>query len=282
MRVQPVSTALGLVVTMTTAHAYAGQRGKPIIPPTPHTQTIAHQPTGSSGAKAAAAHPLTTTVASPPIAQKIASHPQLASKVQALLPSGTTLNTAATGFKNQGQFIAALHVSQNLGLRFADLKAQMVGKHRSLGQSIQTLKPASGPAAIKAAARGEREADDDIKGATTTAKKLPRGRHDSRPVAPTITTPPQLAARLQPLLPPGTTLAQAAQGFRNQGQFIAALHVSKNLGIPFAQLKAEMTGTDHDSLGRAIQELRPTADAQAAARQAENEAHADLKTIAAS
>jgi hypothetical protein len=101
-------------------------------------------------------------------------------------------------------------------------------------------------------------------------------------VAPTITTPPQLAARLQPLLPPGTTLAQAAQGFRNQGQFIAALHVSKNLGIPFAQLKAEMTGKDHDSLGRAIQELRPTADAQAAARQAENEAHADLKTIAAS
>jgi hypothetical protein len=222
-------------------------------------------------------------VASPPIALKIASHPQLASRVQALLPSGTTLNAAATGFKNQGQFIAALHVSQNLGLRFADLKAQMVGKHRSLGQSIQTLERASGPAAIKAATRGEREADDDIKSATTTPKKLlPRDRHDSSPVSPTITMSPQLAARLQLLLPPGTTLAQAAQGFRNQGQFIAALHVSKNLGIPFAQLKAEMTGKDHDSLGRAIQELRPTADAQAAARQAENEAHADLKTIAAS
>jgi len=67
-----------------------------------------------------------------------------------------------------------------------------------------------------------------------------------------------LTTRLQPLLPPNTTLEAAASGFKNQGQFIAALHVSHNLGIPFDQLKTEMTGTDHDSLGKAIQDLRPT------------------------
>lgn len=88
---------------------------------------------------------------------------------------------------------------------------------------------------------------------------------------------PQLVARLTPLLPTGTTLDQAAAGFKNQGQFIAALHVSKNLGIPFAQLKAEMTGTDHDSLGKAIHDLQSTVDAKAAAKTAEDEAKADVK-----
>jgi hypothetical protein len=88
---------------------------------------------------------------------------------------------------------------------------------------------------------------------------------------------PQLVTRLTPLLPAGTTLDQAAAGFKNQGQFIAALHVSKNLGIPFTQLKAEMTGTEHDSLGKAIQDLKPTVDAKSAAKTAGEEAKADLK-----
>src|SRR5690242_8217260 len=57
---------------------------------------------------------------------------------------------------------------------------------------------------------------------------------------------PGLSARIQPLLPPGTTAATAAAGFRNQGEFLAALHVSKNLGIPFQRLKTEMTGTSRE------------------------------------
>ena len=85
-----------------------------------------------------------------------------------------------------------------------------------------------------------------------------------------------LVARLQPLLPTGLTLDKAATGFKNEGQFIAALHVSHNLNIPFAQLKAEMTGSDHDSLGRAIHELRPTANAKAAVKTAEQQAKADI------
>jgi hypothetical protein len=88
---------------------------------------------------------------------------------------------------------------------------------------------------------------------------------------------PRLVARLQPLVPSGMTLDQAAAGFKNQGQFIAALHVSKNLNIPFDQLKTEMTGTDHDKLGTAIHELKPTVDAKAAAKTAEQEAKADIK-----
>ena len=91
-----------------------------------------------------------------------------------------------------------------------------------------------------------------------------------------IAANPALAARLQGLLPPGTTLATAATGFKNQGQFIAALHVSHNLNIPFAQLKAEMTGTDHDSLGQAIHELKPTVDSKTAVKTADHQTTADI------
>lgn len=69
-------------------------------------------------------------------------HPQLATRLQPLLPEGTPLDAAATGFKNTGQFIAALHVSKNLGIPFADLKTMMTGPEaKSLGASIRTLKP---------------------------------------------------------------------------------------------------------------------------------------------
>jgi hypothetical protein len=73
------------------------------------------------------------------------------------------------------------------------------------------------------------------------------------------------------------SLQTAATGFHNEGQFIAALHVAHNLNIPFAQLKAEMTGSDHDSLGQAIHDLRPNANAKAAVKTATQEARADLR-----
>jgi hypothetical protein len=110
---------------------------------------------------------------------------------------------------------------------------------------------------------------------TTTTTTAPATRS---PIATKIAANPQLTTRLQALLPKGMTLATASAGFKNQGQFIAALHVSHNLNIPFAQLKAEMTGTDHDSLGRAIQDLRPsTSNVKTATKTAETEADEDVK-----
>jgi hypothetical protein len=84
-----------------------------------------------------------------------------------------------------------------------------------------------------------------------------------------------LSAKLQTLLPSGESLSQAASGFKNEGQFIAALHVSHNLNIPFDQLKAKMTGSDSMSLGGAIKALRPDmTDSQAKeeAKKADKEA----------
>ncbi len=86
-----------------------------------------------------------------------------------------------------------------------------------------------------------------------------------------------LAGKLQGLLPAGTNLQQASQGFKNLGQFVAAVHVSHNLGIPFDQLRAKMTGSSHESLGKAIQELKPDADSKTESKKANKQAKDDMK-----
>ncbi len=106
-----------------------------------------------------------------------------------------------------------------------------------------------------------------------------------------LTQNTQLASKLTSLLPTGTNLQTAASGFRNLGQFVAAVHVSHNLEIPFDQLKctelatADACGTmtvpsKGSHLGQAIQTLKPamsSTDSKSAAKQAEKEASADTQ-----
>lgn len=84
----------------------------------------------------------------------------------------------------------------------------------------------------------------------------------------------KLSEGLAKLLPAGTDLQTAASGFRNLGEFVAAVHVSNNLGIPFADLKSRMMAGD--SLGEAIRALRPDADAQVEARKARARAEDEI------
>lgn len=91
-----------------------------------------------------------------------------------------------------------------------------------------------------------------------------------------LTQNTKLASKLQSLLPAGTDLQTAASGFKNLGQFVAAVHVSHNLGIPFDQLKAAMIGPPTQSLGKAIQQLQPSANAKAAVKTANKQADQDM------
>ena len=111
----------------------------------------------------------------------------------------------------------------------------------------------------------------------------------SNPIADKISRNPKLAAKIASRLPSDMTLAQASTGFRNQGQFLAAVNVSRNLGIDFVKLQTAMTGqkvtvdpTTHAitttptgdaplSLGRAIQTLKPGVDADAAVQTAQTQ-----------
>ena len=89
----------------------------------------------------------------------------------------------------------------------------------------------------------------------------------------------KLSGKLLSFFPQGTTqaqLQQAAQGFKNLGQFVAAVHVSHNLGIPFDQLKAKMIGPPKESLGQAIHALKPDANSTQQSKDATKQAKQDI------
>jgi hypothetical protein len=117
----------------------------------------------------------------------------------------------------------------------------------------------------------------------------------------------KLTTRLTALGYKGTVF-EAAYGFKNLGQFVAATNVSRNLGIPFDQLKLQMTGLSVDangkvmkanlnadgtitlvdpanvtnaaptrSLGQSIQTLKPNANGTAAANTANEEAETEIE-----
>jgi hypothetical protein len=234
---------------------------------TPASGTATKTTTTTSGTAKATKATSGATAHAPivnPIAAKISAKPQLNARITAMLPAHMSLDRASRGFKNQGQFIAALHVSKNLGIPFSDLKSDMTRKHMSLGQSIQDLKKSA--ASTTEAKKGETEANADLKRSTSRVS-----------ISDRISSSTPLNAKVQALLPSGMTLNQASKGFTSESQFLAALHASKDLNIPFVQIKSEMTGGDHDSLARAIQELKPAADATTAARTARTEAAADIR-----
>jgi hypothetical protein len=157
MRITRTAFACVTGAILVLSPAYADQHGNSASAPG-HAQAAKTVPATAKPTPASS----TTTATPPPnpIASKIASKPQLNAKVTSMLPKGMTLQQASLGFKNQGQFIAALHVSQNLGIPFASLKKDMVQKNMSLGQSIQDLKPAAH--ATDEARKGQAAADHDL------------------------------------------------------------------------------------------------------------------------
>jgi hypothetical protein len=58
---------------------------------------------------------------------------------------------------------------------------------------------------------------------------------------------------------------------------VAAVHVSHNLGIPFDDLKAKMTGPNAESLGKAIKSLKLEANSKAEAKKAQKQANDDIR-----
>lgn len=146
----------------------------------------AHEPMGMgtamSGHSGMGAANVPNTASGPKSPDQLLAHnSKLSSNLQSLLPAGTDLQTAANGFKNLGQFVAAVHVSHNLGIPFDCLKADMTdtappstatcpagtgtgSKSLSLGASIQALKPDMSKSQVKSATKAaEHQAHSDIR-----------------------------------------------------------------------------------------------------------------------
>jgi hypothetical protein len=191
--------------------------------------------------------------------------------------------------------LAAVLAAIVVALSVPSLQAQGRGNGQAKKTTVSTPKAKTQTQAPKSTAKQAAKVDTraakttakaDARAAKTTAKADTRAAKADAKTArksstltivetnPTATTPtthsvknPKLEARLLTLLPPGTVIQDAAMGFKNWGQFVAATHVSTNLGIPFADLKARMTGIPIGStvptmapmsLGQAIQSFKVT------------------------
>ena len=115
------------------------------------------------------------------------------------------------------------------------------------------------------------------------------------PVAQKLSTKSNIMKKAQSVIGMDVDLNNATSGFRNFGQFVAAVNVSNNHQIAFADLKAAMTGIDIDgkpvitttptggttttstlSLGQAIQKLKTGVDSETVAQSALTQANAEI------
>jgi len=76
--------------------------------------------------------------------------------------NSATLLSDASGFKNLGLFVAAMHVSKNLNIPFSDLSSALQ-KNGNLGKAIHNLNPNLSKKQVKSAVRtAKHQAKTDI------------------------------------------------------------------------------------------------------------------------
>lgn len=254
----PKATPAAAAKPATTPAAHTG--GKAVAPASTVKPTAAKPPTSSAPKATTAPAPKATTAR----ASKAAASSAPKAPTAAAPKTGTGV-VAGPGMKASTKTAAAKTTAV----------ASTSAPTTTAANSAKTAKktPASAPAPAAATTTSTR---------TTTA--TPSTWTPNNPVAEKLSTKSNLLAKVKTSLPANTDLNAATSGFKNFGQFIAAVNVSKNLNIPFEDLKASMTGTNlkgektgtrPTSLGNAIRLLRgdvdPTSEAQKATAEAEAE-----------
>jgi hypothetical protein len=116
-----------------------------------------------------AATPTPSATPLTPVQEKLKKNTNLSAKLTSQLPAGTDLMTASAGFRNLGQFVAAVNASNNLGVSFTQLKAKMVTGGMSLGQAIQAVRPLTASATIEA-----QRAEYDARGMIAESELAPQ------------------------------------------------------------------------------------------------------------
>jgi len=98
----------------------------------------------------------------------------------------------------------------------------------------------------------------------------------SEPTAPLATS--ELAKRLKPVLNDTTPIDRVSREFQTVEDFAATLHASRNIHVPFPELK-RLVVDEGMSLAEAIHEVKPAANASLEADLARSEARADLGAV---
>ena len=196
-----------------------------------------------------------------------------------ILSAAILVSSAATPLLAQGRGNGQAKKAPSTAAPVKPVKADAPKAGKATAKTDTAAAKTAAKADSRAVKQSTKAADRTAKADAKVAKKAPAPILTTTAPSATPTTPTttrvknaKLESRLQAMLPPGATVSDASAGFKNWGQFVAAVHVSKNLGIPFDNLKAAMTGipvgtppgttppvtTTPLSLGQAIQSLKGT------------------------
>lgn len=102
------------------------------------------------------------------VASKFVSDSDLSSRASTLLPPGSSVTSAATGFHDENQFLSTAQASHNLNLPFEDMKDRVTAG-QSLSDAIHAMKPDM----------SESEARASAKTASSQAAELRSGKNTS-------------------------------------------------------------------------------------------------------
>ena len=215
---------------------------------------------------------------------------QVSSKVKVSSPKTTTASVRTSATKTSGPKASAPRTT-SVAQTSKGPKASTV---KTTGKTKTTSSPSTRTARLDTKGNSKATRIDAKASAKTTrvdAKRTTAPTTTTTPTTGDTETPPvvltrvqerlqkntKLADRLESRLPRGTDLMEAADGFNNLGQFVAAVNVSGNLGLDFEKLKVAMVD-DGKSLGQAIQTVkRDVANPTVVAQRAESEAQTLIK-----
>jgi hypothetical protein len=283
MRLVKMSTiGIGLLVTLTSTPVFAGQKGRP-----GNSAPKAIAPQGPSVKPAKAPAPLAKGA---PTLAAAGTRP-VKTNGRPALPTPQSVKVTPKSAAVSPKSAKATSTSTKTTAKVAKVTS------KSAKAAITDTTSPTGRRARRTAARGTTNSTTiDFTGGKAGSKLVKNSALRSK-----------LELRLAAAGYNGTVY-QAAWGFKNMGQFVAASNVSRNLGISFEQLKIQMTGLSvapdgtvlrasvgpdgrvtmvdpalvvtpapTKSLGQAIQTLKPNADAMGAAQTATLQADAEVR-----
>jgi hypothetical protein len=275
MRLVKISAAVGVLLVMTFVPVYAGQKGKS---GSQRPAATTHKPSPVSHGPSTTLRPSTKTHRPP--AKVVSAKVVSAKSVKPVKVPASKHTTTKTGIKPAK----------------ANTSSTKAAKSKKAGSTATTATSSTGTTSTSTSPTG-----------TTGTINFTSGKVGEK-LAKNSALRSKLESRLTALGYTGTAY-QAAYGFKNLGQFLAATNVSRNLGISFEQLKIQMTGLSVNadgtvlraslgpdgkvtmvdpatattpaptkSLGQAIQTVKSTVDATAAAQTATTQADADIQS----
>jgi hypothetical protein len=275
MRLVKISAAVGVLLVMTFVPVYAGQKGKS---GSQRPAATTHKPSPISHGPSTTLRPSTKTHRPP--AKVVSAKVVSAKSVKPVKVPASKHTTTKTGIKPAK----------------ANTSSTKAAKSKKAGSTATMATSSTATTSTSTSPTG-----------TTGTINFTSGKVGEK-LAKNSALRSKLESRLTALGYTGTAY-QAAYGFKNLGQFLAATNVSRNLGISFEQLKIQMTGLSVNadgtvlraslgpdgkvtmvdpatattpaptkSLGQAIQTVKSTVDATAAAQTATTQADADIQS----